>query len=120
VKLPPEPTSADLGKWRRLSRVAIAMAANPAAPAGDLQAAAKAAKTARVIGVLNRENECVQLVRTARQFVECTAAGRRDLAPRLGAVAQAVRARLEALAAPQAAAPPDPPREPRFRADLDG
>jgi hypothetical protein len=114
MKRPPEPTSADLRAWRNLVRCARICAAEPAAPAGDLEKAEKAARRSLVLGVVARENPCIRLVRTAREFVAETQRGRRELADVMHALADDVDRSLQALERPE----PHPGRRPRT--DIDG
>lgn len=117
TKRAPEPTSTDLANWRKLVRLARQSAADPAAPCGDLAKVEKAAKRSVVLGTLNAENPCVQLVRLVRQFVASTTRQRRELGPRILEVADQVERRLK----PSVQQPPaqDPPAR-RLRADIDG
>lgn len=116
MKRPPEPTSQDLARWRTLVKVARAAAERPGAPVGDLDKAVRQARKAIVLGVLGRENACVQLVRLGDRFAGETRRARAELAPELRRLADEVDARLQAALDPQP--PPDVQR--RFRADLDG
>lgn len=106
---PPEPSDADIGKWKRLVREAKACAADPAAPAGNLAAAQKAAHRGVVIGFLDRTNPFVRLERAARVHVAATARGRREGAAELAALADECERLIgEHLNRPQPAAPKPP------------
>lgn len=108
----PQPTKADVAAWKRLAREARTAAGRPEASAGDLSAAERTAKRAVVLGAVIRESACVQLVRTARQFCDETARGRRELAGRMLELVAGVEALIAAATAP--------PPAMRHRADLDG
>jgi hypothetical protein len=109
---PLRPSSGDLSAWRRLVREARRSAADPNGKADALAKAEKSAKRALVLGAVAKENPCIQLVRTARQFVAETVRGRRDLADAMLTLAQEVDRRLTEQAVTSA------PRRPR--ADIDG
>ncbi|MFZ3008545.1 MAG: hypothetical protein WA047_20470 [Phenylobacterium sp.] len=106
MKRPPEPTTADLAKWKRLVRLAADAVAKPEAPAGDLASAAASAKRAIVLGLLSRENACVRLVVAAKAFAEGGQRHRRDNAAPLLALSEAVGAQLTALQNPEPTRPP--------------
>jgi len=109
----PQPTSSDIGRWKRLVREVGKAIDNPAGPMGDLQQAERLAKSAVVLGPITRENACIQLVRAARQFCAETARGRRELSERLLELSVMVGEQIAAVTSP-----PPPSRPPR--ADIFG
>lgn len=106
----------NLDVWRRLVREAVKAAEDPERPVEKLARAERAAFRATVIGVLTRDNPCVQLVRFAQQFLAAKARNRRALKP--GLLGSAAQVEL-LLAAAIRTADPDPPGLP-YRADIDG
>lgn len=111
---PPELTTDDLARWRRVVRVAAHCASHPRASAADLAIAAKRARKARVPGKLHRDDPAVRLLDAADLYAKRDAVGRAANAPELADLAAEVRRQLDRLAE-QDAAPPS-----RYRADLDG
>ncbi len=112
-----EPGTADLGKWRRLARVATlaTQAAPPAGAIADLARCSRIASRAIIIGVEGSANSCIRLKRGADEFIRQSpdVRARPDVKAALLLLAAEVQAILAGLQ------PFQPPVR-RFRKDIDG
>lgn len=120
-----EPTSTELGRWRKLIRLAMKAAENVAAGTGDLAQAANSVKRALAPCAdryPERENPFILLSRQAHDFAAQSPFRRKDLASALKARAvecarlidpPPLPAASAALALPDTEAP-EPERQVRF------
>jgi hypothetical protein len=108
-KKPLAPTFDELRRWRKLIRMARQLAASPLGPAGDLRAAANACQ-GKVAPSWASWQASAELFRLGLAFPGMNNAARRDKAPELARLADAVEAGIAAYTG-QAAPAAEPPTQ---------